>query len=223
MVGGPVPQKAGRPNHGKKSAPLSQTYYIPTKPTIASRRVAILVADGYNARQVKAIQSALKASRAFPFVIGARRSAIYADGEDQSSSEGLLPAHHFEGMRSTMFDSVFIPSGSHVATLRKQGRVTHWVREAFGHCKAIGAIGEAVDLVRDACELEKMRFAQPESTAVVNSYGVVTAGAIEPENLKESVEITKGSKDFLTEYFYSISCHKHYEREVDGLAEMVAY
>ena len=52
-------------------------------------------------------------------------------------------------MRSTMFDSIFIPGGSHIETPRKQGRVVHLVREAFGHLKAIGATGEAVNGAKD--------------------------------------------------------------------------
>ena len=59
-------------------------------------------------------------------------------------------------MRSTMFDSVFIPGGTHIESLRNQDRVVHWVREAFGHLKAIGATGEAVNLVKTACEIDGM-------------------------------------------------------------------
>lgn len=44
-----------------------------------------------------------------------------------------------------MFDSIFVPGGAQsLETLSKNGRVVHWVREAFGHLKAIGATDEAV-------------------------------------------------------------------------------
>lgn len=49
-VGGVIPEKPARVNHGKKSAPLSQMYYKPEKPTIASRRIAFLIADGASPR-----------------------------------------------------------------------------------------------------------------------------------------------------------------------------
>lgn len=45
-VGGVVPDKPARQNHGKKSVALSQLYYKPEQPTIASRRIAFLIADG---------------------------------------------------------------------------------------------------------------------------------------------------------------------------------
>ena len=48
MVGAPVPQKEGRPNHGKKAKGLSQMDFLPKEPTIATRRIAIIIADGYD-------------------------------------------------------------------------------------------------------------------------------------------------------------------------------
>ena len=222
-AGAPTPERAGLPNHGNKSASLSQTHFTPKTPTIASRRVAILIADGYDPVAFNGVRAALTAANAFPFVIGPKRQPVFAEDEPRSG-EGLQPDHHFEGMRSTLFDSVFIPGGSHVQTLRKNGRVVHWVREAFGHLKAIGATGEAVSLVRDACQLPGMRFAESSTDGLVDSYGVVTAGGkMEPGSIKEALQIMRDARDFVGAYAYNISCHKHFDREMDGLSEMVAF
>jgi catalase len=166
---------------------------------------------------------ALKGAGALPYTIGPRRTAIYAAGEDKNSgAKGVKPDHHLEGMRSTMFDSVFIPGGKQsIETLSKNGRALHWVREAYGHLKAIGATGEAVDLVKLACELPGMEFST--SSEVTNSYGVVTAAKIQPESFKETLEMAKGAKDFIDNYTYEISQHKNWQRELDGLSVMVAY
>lgn len=143
-VGGPVPEKPGRENHGRYSKPLSQTYYMPETPTIKSRRIAILVADGFDMGLVRAMQGALKAAGALPFVIVPRRGRVFPSGSaGNSGDEGILADHHYEGMRSTLFDALLIPSGAECAkSLAKNGRAIHWVREAFGHLKAIGAVGE---------------------------------------------------------------------------------
>lgn len=125
-------------------------------------------------------------------------------------------------MRSTMFDSVFVPGGADsVSTLRKNGRALHWVREAFAHLKAIGAVGVAVDFVRDACELPGVEFST--SDAVTDSYGVVTAAKVKPESFKETVKMAKGAANFVDAYFYEISQHKNFEREIKGFPLMVAY
>lgn len=221
MVGGTIPQKAGRENHGKTSK-LSQTQFQPKTPTIETRRVAILIADGYDPVAYSGLVGALKGAKAVPYTIAPRRSAIFAAGEDKRSDKGVKPDHHLEGMRSTMFDSVFIPGGAEsVATLQKMGRAVHWVREAFAHLKAIGATGEGVDLVRGACELPGVKFSN--SADVVDSYGVVTASKIKPESFKETLKMMKGAAEFVDAYTYSISQHKHFDREMDGLSVSVAY
>ena len=127
-----------------------------------------------------------------------------------------------EGMRSTLFDSVFVPGGAKsVETLRKNGRAVHWIREAFGHLKAIGATGEAVQFVRDAVDLPGMEFST--SGDVVDSYGVVTAAQVQPNSFKEAVQMAKGAKDFVDAYTFAISQHKNFDRELQGLSQMVAY
>ncbi|KAL9089279.1 MAG: hypothetical protein Q9165_005847 [Trypethelium subeluteriae] len=222
QVGAPAPQSASIANHGKTAKGLSQMEFLPAEPTIATRRVAILIADGFDPVAYAAIVAALKSARAMPFTIGPRRGAIFAKGEDREHGKGVKPDHHLEGMRSTMFDSVFVPGGADaVETLRKNGRALHWVREAFGHLKAIGATGEGVQLVRDACQLDGVRFS--ESDEVVSSYGVVTAVKTQPERLREVFKMARGAANFVDSYFWEISQHRNWDREMDGLNDMVAY
>ena len=145
-VNGTAPEGLPCENRGKKSEPLSQRYYLPKKPTIASRRIAILVADGFNMVEVEAVRAMLVREKATTWTIGPRRGKVYAaalDGKPDMGGAFLVADHHFEGQRSTLFDALYIPSGAeHAKTLNESGRVVHWVREAFGHCKTIAAIGE---------------------------------------------------------------------------------
>lgn len=139
-VGGALPENPSniRKPHGKRSDRLSQVYYLPKTPTIASRRIAILVADGFNSTEVHALRAAFAGMAATTWMIGQRRGEVKAE-----SGPSISVDHHFEGQRSTMFDALLIPSGvDHAKALATNGRTVHWVREAFGHCKVIGAIGE---------------------------------------------------------------------------------
>jgi len=223
LVGGDIPQEQKRANHGKKGKGISQFDYMPEKPTIATRRVAILIADGYDPVAYNGIKAAITAAGALPFTIAPKRKVILAAGEEKADgTKGVFPDHNLEGMRSTMFDSIFVPGGAaSVETLRKNGRALHWVREAFGHLKAIGATGEAVAFVRDACQLPGVSFST--SGDVVNSYGVVTSSQVQPQSFKESISMAKEAKDFVDAYFYEISQHRNFERELAGLNNMVAY
>lgn len=142
-VGGVMPDAPARTNHGQSSAPLSQMYYLPKEPTIKSRRIAILVADGFDRVQVEGMRAALKAGMATSWVIGPRRGWVYPEGVEpgrgEKKSGAMFVDHSFEGQRSTLYDAILIPGGAKCAqALAENGRTIHWVREAFGHCKAIG-------------------------------------------------------------------------------------
>lgn len=216
MVGGEAPTE-GRPNHGRKAPALSQLEFPGSKPTIASRRVAILIADGYDPVAYNAAYAALSSALAVPLVIGPKRSKVTA-----SNGSTVQPHHHFEGFRSTMVDAIFIPGGAQsIATLAKNGRALHWVREAFGHLKTIGATGEAVELVNKAIALPSVGLSA--SGEVCESYGVVTIKELRPESLSEVVEIAKGATGFMEKFFEGIAGHRCWERELAGLNTQVAY
>ncbi|KAL9112372.1 MAG: hypothetical protein Q9187_007773 [Circinaria calcarea] len=219
-AGAPTPTKQGQPNHGQKGASLTQTYFQTKEFTIATRRVAIFIANGYDAAMH--VFTTLKAAKAILFTIGPKRQPVFAQGESKDTSKSVQPDHHFEGMRSTMFDSIFVPGGSHINTLKKNGRVAHWVREAFGHLKAIGAPGEGVELVKMVCGIEDMEFSSAGSYDVLDSYAIFTVGATKVESCRESPKMMKGGKDFIEAYTFNISQHRNCQREEDRLAEMVA-
>ncbi|KAK4245706.1 catalase-like domain-containing protein [Corynascus novoguineensis] len=216
LVGGEVP-KQGRPNHGRHAPALSQTEFPGSTPTIASRRVAILIADGYDQVAYNAAYAALSSALAVPLVVGTKRSKVTA-----ANGKSTQPHHHLEGLRSTMVDAVFIPGGAKsVEALTRNGRALHWIREAFGHLKTIGATGEAVDLVHRAIGLPSVSVSS--SGDVHESYGVVTLKELRPERLTEVVTIAKGATGFMEKFFYGISQHRCWDRELDGLNKQVAY
>ena len=158
-VGGDVPSHPGRPNHGKRGKGLSQKDFMPKEPTILSRRIAILVADGFNEVEMQAVRAALTKSKALCYIIGPRRGHVHPMA-GQGVASGVSADHHFEGQRSTLFDAIYIPSGAeHVKALAKNGRVIHWVRETFGHCKPIAAVGEGAnvfDKVDNGANLDRL-------------------------------------------------------------------
>ena len=218
MVGGEAPSVSKHPNHGKRAPGLSQFEFPPIKMSIASRRIAIIIADGYDPIAFSAAYGAISAGLAIPLVIAPRRSKITAaDG-----TTSVTPHHHLEGFRSVMVDALFIPGGEKsVATLAKSGRAQHWIREAFGHLKAIGATGEAVDFVNKTIALPQI--AVSASCDVQESYGVVTLRQLSPASFTEAVQIAKGAKGFLENFFYAIAQHRNFDRETDGLHNQVAF
>jgi catalase len=114
---------APRANSGRVSKALSQQYYIPKEPTIASRRIVIIGADGFCVTDLLAIRTVLASAGTTNFVIGPRRGKISsASGPD----EPITADHHFEGQRSTMFDAVLVSSGAEAAkALSSNSRAVH--------------------------------------------------------------------------------------------------
>ncbi|KAJ6178556.1 hypothetical protein N7519_009017 [Penicillium mononematosum] len=219
LVGAPIPDKQLKPNHGRRAKGLSQTEFPPEKPTIESRRIAILIGDGYDQVAFTGMKVAIKAAGALPFVIGTKRSPIYAQGESPETSDGVVADHMYDGQRSTMFDATFVPGGSHITTLSKNGQLRFWIVESFGHLKAIGATGEACDFIKQVLgKALDVRLASPTSAETVEWYGVVTAATPKPESFKEGFEVAKAAKDFVGQFFYQVSQHRNYQRELDGLS-----
>ncbi|KAI2637454.1 catalase-domain-containing protein [Xylaria nigripes] len=222
LVGGTKPSKATRVNHGKAAKNVSQVEMQPAEPTVVSRRVAVIIADGFDLTTYDGVTSALKASGAVPFTIAPRRSEIFPEGAEKTPGKGIKPDHHLEGMRSTLFDAIFIPGGAEsIKTLQKSGRAIHWVREAFGHLKTIGATGEAVQFLTQALALPGVQMSTDNKA--VESYGVVTMAKVSPDSLKGVVGFAKQSANFMEKLWLEIANHRNFKRELDGLNSQVAY
>jgi catalase len=224
MVGGDIP-KEGRLNHGRKAPGLSQADLPAVKPSIKSRRVAMIVADGFEMGVFTAVRAALKAEGATTWVIAPRRGMIFPAGvHPESGTGGLLADHHLEGQRSTMFDAIFVCPGTRsTLTLRENGRAVHWVREAFGHLKPIGVLGDAVSFLQQAVVLPGVDVAaDPNSHDVVTSYGVVTGWRCSVGVLR-SLKIEPSTCAFSSAFAYEISKHRCWARELDGLHTKLAF
>jgi len=167
----------------------------------------------------------LSSANAKAIIIGPRRGEIHAEGAGSDVKGSTIEAdHHFEGQRSTLFDAVFIPSGRHISHLAKNGRAIQYVREAFGHCKAIGAAGFGIAFLRDIAGLPGVQFQHEDSSDVMTSYGVVTTGKLDVKSAATGqLRIEHDEKDFLAEFAHVISQHRCYEREMDGLTAQVAF
>jgi catalase len=111
---------------------------------IATRRVAVLVANGVEVGALRAIQQALHDAGATSRIISDHLGCVAT-----SSGQQLPVDHTFAAMPSVMFDAVLVPGGAASAqALARNGDAVHFVLEAYKHCKAICVIGEGAQLLR---------------------------------------------------------------------------
>ena len=108
------------------------------------RKVAILVTADIDARQVSALKQALKKAGAMTDLVGPHLGTLNGpDGE-------MTITKTFATASPALYDAVFVPGGSGVASLKKKGDPHVFLAQAYKHGKAIGVLGEATDLLLDA-------------------------------------------------------------------------
>ncbi len=170
------------------------------KTSIATRKIAILVSGGFDGVAAEGVRAALVAQGAIVELIAPVLGMIApATGAPVEADKT------FKIGASVFYDALFIPGGeASTATLQGDGDAVHWIREAYKHCKAIGASGDAVDLLVFA-ELGEAVLADDTAKGAVAKQGVVTGrGAVD--------------KAFATALIAAIAAHRHWERDVADVA-----
>ncbi len=91
-------------------------------------------------------------------------------------------------------DAVFLPPGSgSIEKLRTNGNALHFINEAFKHCKAIGVMGEAKNL------LLFNTLALDEDATHTDGSGVVFSQQL--------------TDTFYSGFFNAIAQHRHWNRQ----------
>jgi catalase len=193
-IGVAPPEKPAGENHGRRSPALSQANTV--NDTIATRQVAILVADGVTEEHVVALRTALTGAGAVAELLAPR------DGSVRAASGTELPVDRaLSTMSSVLYDAVCVPGGlESVAALERDGLARHYVAEAFKHGKAVAALGQGVELVR-GLRLPGVRLSGA-GDGVVDEQGVVTS---------EDGQLTALAAAFAD----MIAYHRHFDRDAD--------
>jgi catalase len=190
-VGVEPPAKAATENHGRRSPALSQER---GPMPIATRKVAILAADGVDGNQVSAIKKALKDEGAEAMVIAKNGGSVEtADGSSLSVDKAFVTT------ASVLFDAVFVPGGDSARTLAKSGDARHFVQEAYRHCKPVAASGTGVEMLQ-SLELPAVTLSTTETVA---DKGVVSGG--------------QADDGFADRLVAAMEEHRHWNREMKEL------
>ncbi|WP_454254924.1 catalase HPII [Pseudomonas sp. Marseille-Q8238] len=124
----------------KASPALSQMNLLPD--SIASRKVAILIADGVESGDIEHILDVLRKQGASAKLVAPTSAAVTA-----ANGSSLTPDDSMKGLPSIAFDAVFIPGGAQAAKqFAEDGVALHYVLEAYKHLKTIALCGSAADI-----------------------------------------------------------------------------
>ncbi|MEX1025405.1 MAG: catalase [Planctomycetota bacterium] len=165
------------------------------KPHVATRKVAILVAEGFDYDQVMGLRQALESLGAWPKIIAQRAGMLSGAG-----GEIEVDAMHVT-TDAVLWDAVFVPGGRQsVDALLQQDHALDFLDSAFKHKKPIGATGEGIELLA-ARNWNGVEFAQP-GAPVRSDKGVVT--------LQDAGGAALDA--FTSEFAAAIAAHRHWDR-----------
>lgn len=116
------------------------------KPTLAGRKVGVLIADGTDAAALDSLLAALRKSAAAVMIVAPKIGGAKLSDGSLRKADGQLA-----GTPSVLFDAVAVVLNSAAAnTLAKEAAAVQWLMDAFGHLKAIGHMPEAQPLLDKA-------------------------------------------------------------------------
>ncbi len=164
------------------------------KDTIKTRKVAVLLADGFDDAAVAEMSKALLTAGAVPKTVATHLGVVTgADGAQLKVDCSFLTG------ASVLFDAVYIPGGdASVAALQREAEAGEFLREAYKHCKAIAASGAGVGFLAKSLN-EKFSETNTAGKLVAAKDGVVTSRAPLTAN-------------FAKEFMQAIG-RRHWERE----------
>ncbi|AXI80567.1 catalase [Peterkaempfera bronchialis] len=164
-IGVTPPAKPAGGGHNAASPALSQANLLAGDP--ATRKVAVLAADGVDAGQVAAVREGLAARGVRVEVLAPRDGSVRAADGSAFAVDRALPT-----MASVLYDAVVVAGGDEsAAALSAEPDALRFVTEAYRHGKPVGGLGAGVRLLGPGAD----RGASP-SGEVASERGVVTAG-----------------------------------------------
>jgi catalase len=143
----PMPRAAQKPVSAeiKKSPPLSLMAF-PGTGGIATRKIAVFVAEGMDAPSIDALQVELTKAGAVTRLLGLRLGAVKSLTGKSVEADATL-----ENSPSVLFDGVILPGGDRAAqTLAKSGQAVEFLKDQYRHGKTILAFGAAVAVLEKA-------------------------------------------------------------------------
>ncbi len=163
---------------------------------IRTRKVAALVADGYDAAALRAIRGALLSGGAQLTIVATHLGSVAAsDGTTVKVDASLRTA------ASVLFDAVYVAGGAASAkVLSANADALHFIDEAFRHCKAIAATGAGVQVLASSYVGLKGVVGKEPATTVSSTDGVV---------LGTDAQAAKVATAFVA----AIAAHRHWARE----------
>jgi catalase len=173
------------------TSPALSLFALPGEPTIRTRRVAILVANGVDGAAVELLHGGLIRAGAVPRFVGARLGTIQTDRGDALEVESTM-----EATPSALYDATIVLGGREAITvLSRVGHAAEFLKDQYRHNKTILALDEGTDLLEGAGILTMLSSGAPDPGLLV----------YRSDRLKSA----------LAQFIDAVGKHRHFARETD--------
>jgi catalase len=173
------------------ASPALSLMSLPGDGDIATRKVAILIANGMEGETISSLIDALSAAGAVTRLVGIRLGTVTSE-----SGEPFEVDATFENSPSVLFDAVVLPAGPEaVSTLLSDGHSLDFVKDQYRHCKTLLVLGNSSEL------LEK-----------VGIPFTLATGEVDPGLLIEAQDDSYASPEA---FIKAIGKHRHLARDQD--------
>jgi catalase len=172
------------------------------KRTIKTRKIAFLVADGFDDASVLEMKKSLMTAGARVCTVAPHLGTVLSVGGQIANAD-----FSFLTAASVLFDAVYVPGGeASVNTLKDVPEVVEFINEAYKHCKTIAADGEGGEILRLAGL----------------SVGTPSNGSNGKDQMSDSGVLVGSNGDvkgLAGEFIRAIAMHRHWDRERTFSAE----
>ena len=173
------------------ASPALSLQALPGDGGVATRRIAILLADGIESEPITDLIEALTGAGAVTRLLGSRLGAVRSEDGEPLEIDATL-----ENSPAVLFDALVLPSGTEaVDALCLDGRTLEFVKDQYRHCKTILALGD--------------------SSRILGKAGIpltLSSGDADPGLLVEGQEgIDANPQSFIA----AVGRHRHVERDRD--------
>jgi catalase len=188
----PMPRAIEKPPTPEiTSSPALSLMALPGHGGIATRKVAILIAEGVEGGSISNILGALTEAGAVTRLLSNRLGTVASANGAAFEVDSTL-----ENSPPVLFDALVLPDGiDAVERLAKDGHTLEFLKDQYRHCKSILVLGAASKLLKKAGIFEVLPSGEPDP-------GLLVA---EPRGYESA------AKRFIT----AIARHRHPERDTD--------
>ncbi|GAA0462067.1 catalase [Alkalibacillus silvisoli] len=184
-------------NQEPKVAPSPALSQLQTKFSPSTRKVGIILADGFKFSEVQEMMNALRNQDVHIEIISKTLGKVHSD-----QNEPVNVQKNYATTHSVMYDALFIPGGKqHVDQLTTHKEAKDFIKDTFAHAKTLGASNEAINLFSTVLPKQTQLANEQSKNELFNDMGVLTI---------QSDQLTDYSQSFIEQ----LANHRHWDREL---------